>query len=374
MSSVRPSATRAVLPPPVPPVLPPLGATGVGSLPHADPGAAMRLVQATFPEIPHWPQLPRRSPAEGFVNQYITLLLELGALRAVDGGKIRLSSDDAGYLDAQAALFQIYLDAAAGDAAALGRFGLPRAAAAGFWALLAALGEGTRPQFVKGQLSGPLTVGLQVTSPDLRPAFYDDTAREMIVRALEAHARWQAGELSRLGATPVIFVDEPGMYAYGQSTFVGLQRADIERALDVVFGALLEAGAVPGCHVCARADWSILFASRVAIVDFDAYEYFPSLLVYAGDLAAFLRRGGVIGWGLVPTNERARGETAASLARRFDEYLDVLARHGVDRALLARQALITPSCGTGTLAVDLAEHIYALTAATAAELRRRYAG
>jgi len=365
----------AVVPPPVPPSLPPLAATGVGSLPHADPGAAMRLVQATFPEIPHWPQLPRRSPAEGFVNQYLTLLLELGVVRAADGGKLRLSSDDAGYLDAQAALFQVYLDAAAGDAAALGRFALPRAAAAGFWALLAALGDGgARPRFVKGQVSGPLTVGLQVTSPDLRPAFYDDTAREMIVRTLEAHARWQAGELSRLGATPVIFVDEPGMYAYGQSTFVGLQRADIEGALDAVFGAILGAGAVPGCHVCARADWSILFASRVAVVDFDAYEYFPSLLVYADDLAAFLRRGGVIGWGLVPTNERARGETAASLARRFDEYLDVLARHGVDRTLAARQALITPSCGTGTLDVDLAEHIYALTAATAAELRRIFAG
>src|SRR3990170_7914559 len=45
-------------------------ATGIGSLPHKDEKEAFRLILKNFPEIPFWPQLPKRSFLEGMVVQY----------------------------------------------------------------------------------------------------------------------------------------------------------------------------------------------------------------------------------------------------------------------------------------------------------------
>src|SRR4030042_1670895 len=45
-------------------------ATGIGSFPHKDEKEVCNLVLQSFPEIPFWPQLPRRSFLEGMVVQY----------------------------------------------------------------------------------------------------------------------------------------------------------------------------------------------------------------------------------------------------------------------------------------------------------------
>ena len=45
-------------------------ATGVGSLPHKEIGAALDLIFAYLPSIPFWPQLPKRDIREGMVAQF----------------------------------------------------------------------------------------------------------------------------------------------------------------------------------------------------------------------------------------------------------------------------------------------------------------
>ena len=57
-------------------------ATAIGSLPHRDAGAAAALVLRCLPELPAAPQLPIRTPLEGFVAQWA---------RAIDG--IRVEPD-----------------------------------------------------------------------------------------------------------------------------------------------------------------------------------------------------------------------------------------------------------------------------------------
>src|SRR3990167_10526826 len=39
-------------------------ATAIGSFPHPDPGAAFKLISKTLPEVPCWPQLPKRGIQE----------------------------------------------------------------------------------------------------------------------------------------------------------------------------------------------------------------------------------------------------------------------------------------------------------------------
>ena len=55
-------------------------ATAIGSMPHRDAGAAAALVLRCVPELPAAPQLPMRTPLEGFVAQWI---------RAIDGVRRR---------------------------------------------------------------------------------------------------------------------------------------------------------------------------------------------------------------------------------------------------------------------------------------------
>src|SRR5215510_4897162 len=59
-------------------------ATGVGSLPYAEPRAAAVAVLRCLPEMPAVPQLPRRDPREGPVAQWLGALPEV-AIDA-DGG------------------------------------------------------------------------------------------------------------------------------------------------------------------------------------------------------------------------------------------------------------------------------------------------
>ena len=45
-------------------------ATGIGSLPHKDVFAALELIFKYVPEIPFWPQLPKRDVREGMIAQF----------------------------------------------------------------------------------------------------------------------------------------------------------------------------------------------------------------------------------------------------------------------------------------------------------------
>jgi hypothetical protein len=77
----------------------------------------------------------------------------------------------------------------------------------------------------------------------------------------------------------------------------------------------------------------------------------------------FISAGKILAWGIVPTGNRddILRETAASLAEKWFEEIESLEALGIDRRRIVSQSLITPSCGTGTLPLDLAEKVLQLT-------------
>ena len=100
-----------------------------------------------------------------------------------------------------------------------------------------------------------------------------------------------------------------------------------------------------------------------------------SISLYPVDLGAFLERGGILSWGLVPTLDRsaAEAETIPSLLKRFEDGVDILVGKGLDRELLLQRALITPSCGAGgVLDEPLAERVLTLLRRLSNTLRQRY--
>ncbi|GEA16859.1 hypothetical protein E308F_31050 [Moorella sp. E308F] len=342
-------------------------AAAIGSLPYQEPGPALELIFKNMPLVPHWPQLPRRGHQEHFVYQSLSPLVRLGLIKDEPGEMPVFTDASPDWAANLTAFYSLYLEAEAGSEEALAAFAIPREAGIGFYALVECLeqhGPG-RARFLKGQVAGPVTAGLYLSSSSGRSAFYDPQLRDLIVKTTAMQACWQVRELGRFGLPVLVFVDDPALAAYGTSTHVALQRDDLVEALAGVVEGIRAKGGLPGAHSCSGVEWPIFFESGYQIVSFDAYNYFTSLQVFAPDVATFLDRDGVLAWGIVPTYEQAWQETAASLAVRLQGAIEELTRKGVDRELLYHQSLVTPACGTGVLDVRLAEHIYKLTAGVA---------
>ncbi|HHU75769.1 MAG TPA: hypothetical protein GXZ24_02570 [Firmicutes bacterium] len=350
--------------------------TGIGSMPHRDVAAALSLIRENMPLGPHWPQLPGLGGEESFARQYLAPLLKLNILGLKKGEAPFFYDLEEDWPEREQAFYELYLDALEneqGEKAAMGFFAFPREAARGFYAFLEggwSSREGTKPLFVKGQISGPLSLGLQINSADGKAAFYHPGLRDILVKNLALQAKSQVRALKKFSLPVIIFIDEPALLSFGQSAYTALASEDISAALEEIIFAIKEEGAMVGVHSCAGIDWSIPFNLPLDIVNFDAYEYFDSLLVYAEEMDAFLKKGGILAWGLIPTSEAIEEEETAVLKERFLRGIERLANRGVGADLLKKQYMLTPSCGTGTLAMAQAEKVYRLTSELQAALKQ----
>jgi hypothetical protein len=225
-----------------------------------------------------------------------------------------------------------------------------------------------RPVAIKGQVTGPISWGLTVVDQDRRPLLYDEILADAIGKHLRLKAAWQETQLKRLAPRTIVFVDEPYMSSFG-SSLVSLNRAQVLTLLEEVLAGI---EGVKGVHCCGNTDWSILLETSVDILSLDAYEYAQSLALYPDAVAAFLDRGGIIAWGIVPASPAVKDETTGHLVELLDEALGLLVQKGVARDKLLAAGLVSPSCGTGSLDPALAERALALTAEVSAQMRARY--
>jgi len=336
-------------------------ATGIGSLPFKDSTGALDLIFANLTEAPHWPQLPALSARENILNQFVSPLLKSGLVHTVKDKYVFATGSDE-WENNVLRFYEKVLSLEADRAAtAINDFSFPEDAATGFYAFLEALDrkvpDGIR--FLKGQVCGPVTLGLQLFDRQGLPGFYDDELRNIITNQLACQALWQHEKLKKYGYPVIIFIDDPAIVSYGQSTTVGLSGGQITESLALIIKTVQEAGGLAGVHVCAGIDWSLVFDAAPDIISFDAYGYFPSLLLYAEQLTVFLERGGALSWGLIPT--QGEREDVERLRDLFYDRIRLLARRGVPQRLLENQWLMTPSCGAGSLSINEAVAIYSLT-------------
>jgi len=335
-------------------------ATGVGSLPLTEAGPAVDLILDRLPEIPFWPQLIPRSPWEEMVLQFAP---------GLPGLEIDLSSRsvrlDPG-LDRSQALVAFYEADLNQD---WNHFALTEETAPGFFELVErAARPGSRIQRLKGQVAGPVTFGLAVKDASGRALVYDRELAEACARGLGLKGAWQVRNFPP-GLDPgIIFMDEPALTGFG-SAFMSLDFDQAKSLIEAAAAPIRQAGGLAGVHVCGNTDWSLPLTSELDLINFDAYDFGQGLTLYPKEIAAFLERGGLLAWGLVPTRSFTGRQTAEELIAKLEELIGTLVRQGLDRNLIRERSLITPSCGLGSLDPEPAEAILDLLAATSRLLR-----
>ncbi|MGD8966297.1 MAG: hypothetical protein PVI07_02205 [Anaerolineae bacterium] len=350
-------------------------ATTLGSLPHTDVVRGTDLVFEHTPEIPAWAQFPKRIVYENMMVQFTERMPGL----VEDDDRFYLDTALPDFVEQLTDFYTRYLAVAeSGDVDALDSFGLSPKYAAGFTEFIGRLPghAASRNMFMlKGQVTGPFTLGTNLLDQDRRCSYYHDDLRDVIVKTVALSATWQIAQLRPFGHPVMIFLDEPSLVGFGSQTFLTVSREDVIGDINEVAAAIHAQGGWAGVHCEENTDWSLLMETDLDILDFDAYDHMQAITLYPAELGAFLERGGWLGWGTVPTLDReaAATETVPSLLARFEAGVQRLVDKGFDRELLLRRALITPSCGAGgVLTEPLAERVLGLLRDLSLTLRERY--
>ncbi len=337
----------------------PFATTGIGSFPHKNEKEVYPLILQNFPEIPFWPQFPKRSFLEGMILQFSQGFPNLKC----DEREQTVWVDTAWGFDQEVDRFYGWL-----EEGALEPFQIKEdfAKGIGFPETLASTDYRKKIRYIKGQITGPITFGLTLTDREQRAVFYEPTLREILIKHLSSKAQWMEKRFNDLlpGVRTIIFFDEPSLSSFG-SAFSGLNREEVILSLNECFDKV---NGLRGIHCCGNTDWSLLLSTDLDILSFDAYGYLETLALYPKELKKFLERGGILAWGIVPTSEDILREDVESLVNRFKRGVETLIERGIDPALL-QEPIITPSCGTASLPIPLAERVCEVTAGVSKRLR-----
>jgi len=193
---------------------------------------------------------------------------------------------------------------------------------------------------IRGQLEGPISFGFHVLDQDDRPILFNDTIRPFMIEFLAKRTNVQLNRLKNLNANAFMFIDEPGLqFLFSALSGYGdvAARSEME-----TFFSLIERPR--GVHLCGNPDWDFLLALDLDILSLDVYSNGEVFVAYAQSIHRFLDRGGVIVWGIVPTNvELFEKEDLNSLEKRLTQVWTFLADKGIDHQFLLSRSMLSPA-------------------------------
>jgi len=326
--------------------------TVIGSVPFTDAAEAVRFILDSGVDVPCWPQLPARAFVEGMIPQ----CSEGIPFIKLDEPERRIWCEiPADRAEALTEFYQNVIDMNV-DA-----FAISEKAAAGFHRFLKTLDSGgVKRPFLKGQVTGPITMSLGITDRNKQFLFYDAEMRDVVVQAMALKARWQARLLRKHCENLLIFFDEPVLAGFGTSAYLGLKAEHVAEMCGAVIAAIHEEGALAGVHICSNTDWAMMMATAVDVLNFDAYSTNCALSLYPQALRRFIDRGGALAWGIVPTTYEIDGATLDDVVSRLRREFRKLEAKGFTKDELMRSCVLTPSCGAGALSVPQCRKVFDL--------------
>jgi hypothetical protein len=297
----------------------------MGIMPHRDVEKA--LVLALSLDIPFWPQLPKVSLYE---DMYVQASQNFPGI-AIDFDRERLSFDTA--------RFEQELDGYFVKRDVPEAFALTAEYSAVFHKFLSK--ELQSYKAIRGQVTGPVSFGFKVLDENLKPVIYNDEARTILFDFIQKKANVQYRELRKRNANAFVWLDEPGL-GY---VFSGLSGYNDQLAKEDYHNFVAGLEGPKGLHLCAEVNLPYLLELGVKILSFDAYQIGFMPREYAGSVAEFIRKGGVISWGIVPTESAVLAtQTPERLEAILSNYWEVISENtGLSLSQIAGQALVAPA-------------------------------
>ncbi len=299
--------------------------TAMGIMPHRDIDRALQLSLSL--DIPFWPQLPHVSYYEDMYAQFSQhfpgiivdeensrLLFETSRFEK-ELGEYSLNMDDLTTFtlgEMYSVVYHRFLEEKLSDYIA-----------------------------IRGQTIGPVSFGFKVVDENKRPIIYNDSVKEILFDFITRKINAQYRELKARNENAFVWLDEPGL----SWVFSGLSGySDVQAGKDYrSFMSGLEC--IRALHLCANINLSYLLEMGTDLLSFDAYQMELMPKGYAASVAKFINDGGIICWGIVPTDsDNLSLQNPRSLADLLVEYWRVISDNtGLSLKTIAGQALIAPA-------------------------------
>ena len=293
-------------------------------MPHIDVNRAIET--ALLMDIPFWPQLPNYSYYE---DMYVQAAEHFpGMLLDIEKRTLRFSMDK----------FIQELEEAMSHFDDLDYFDISKTYSVVYHRFLE-MDFSNRPA-IRGQLEGPISFGFNVLDQDERPILFNDAVRPFLFEFMARRINIQLARLKKLNPNAFMYIDEPGLqFLFSALSGYGDQAAkgDLE-----YFFSMIERPR--GIHLCGNPDWDFLLNQDMDILSLDVYTNGEIFSSYASSVRRFLEKGGVLCWGIVPTNfEPFEKESLKTLEMRIEEVWNALCKKGIDRDLLLSRSLLSPA-------------------------------
>jgi hypothetical protein len=329
--------------------------TAMAVMPHTDVDRALQVALSL--DIPFWPQLPRYNYYEDMYVQAsehfpgIVLDLEKRSLRFSMEKFINELEDTMAHFEEPD-----YFDISDTYSVVYKKF--------------LGMDFSSRPA-IRGQLEGPISFGLNVYDQDNRPILFDDTVRPFMLEFMAKRVNVQLMRLKALNPNAFMFVDEPGLQ-FLFSAMAGYGDHAARQDMETFFSMIQRPR---GVHLCGNPDWDFLLGQDLDVLSMDVYSNAEVFASYAASIRKFLDRGGIIVWGIVPTNfEPFEKENRVSLEKRLDEVWTRLDAKGIDRDFLLTRSLLSPAtcCLVNPDGEKTVEKAFNLIRQLSESLRRKY--
>jgi hypothetical protein len=329
--------------------------TAMAVMPHRDVDRALEVSLSL--DIPFWPQLPKVSyyedmyvqASEHFPGMVVDLekrTLRFSMEKFIGEFEEALGHfDEAGYLDISETYSVVYHRFLKMDLSG-------------------------RPA-IRGQLEGPISFGLNVLDPGGRPILFDDSIRPFMLEVMAKRVNVQLNRLKKRNANAFMYIDEPGL----QFLFSALSGYSDQAAKGDLETFFSQVERPRGVHLCGNPDWDFLLGLDLDILSLDAYSNGEVFSSYARSIGKFLDRGGILSWGIVPTNfEPFTKETVNSLEETLTGVWNNLCKIGIDLEFLLTRSLLSPAtcCLVNPDAEKTVEKAFQMVKDLSARLREKF--
>ncbi len=305
--------------------LPGCQTTGMSILPHTDVDKALSLALSL--DIPFWPQLPRVSFYEDMYAQasydFPGVIIDPAEEKIrfntrkfeeeLSEYSVRMANPEAFALsDGYDTVYQRFLNQDLRGYSA-----------------------------IHGQVTGPVNLGFRINDEDSKPIIYNEQVRVLLFDFIRRKFIAQLKQLRGKNRNAFVWLDEPGLIW----VFSGITGYNDIHAKQDYQDFLQGWDGLKALHLCSNVNLAYLLGLGINFLSFDAYQMQIMPRGYTRDVVEFLRKGGIISWGIVPTEPAVLSqETPETIATLILGYWEIISQNSdLPMEQIARQALLAPA-------------------------------